>query len=175
MSALKQHANNNRGKSQQTRRELPFSWRLRRLVHMPCIRDQDSLSWWAGMWSIPRWGQTWRVRPRTQTLAAGPWRPLYPWLHSADHNMKPTWTRPLPDSQNISTWTATTAMQPCNRARRWAERISRDVFPLDDTTRLLHCRRDDERKGTIKHRNGKQRELPLQPNKRTAGPPLLHS
>lgn len=80
-----------------TSRYIPFSWRLRRPDHKPCIQDQDSLSWWTGMLSIPHWGQIWRVQHRPQTLAAGLWQPLYPWLHSADHNMKPTLTRPLPD------------------------------------------------------------------------------
>lgn len=50
------------------------------------------------MWSIPHLGQIWRVQHRPRTLVAGLWRPQYPWLHSADHSMKPTWTRPLPDS-----------------------------------------------------------------------------
>lgn len=80
-----------------TPKHLPSSWRLRRPDHRPCIQDWDSLSWWAGTWNIPHWGQIWRVQHRPRTLAAGLWRPQYPWLHSADHSMKPTWKRPLPD------------------------------------------------------------------------------
>ena len=84
-----------------TLRHLPSSWRPRRPGHRPCIQDWDSLRWWAGMWSIPHWGQIWRVRHRRQNLAGGLWRPQYPSLHSADHSMKPTWTRPLPDTYRV--------------------------------------------------------------------------
>lgn len=82
---------------------LPSFWRQRRPGHRPCIRGWDSLRLWAGMWNIQHWGQIGRGQHRLQTPAAALELPLCPWLHSADHSMKPTWTRRPPDNPKTYT------------------------------------------------------------------------